>query len=325
MKINKTGIVIIGRNEGERLILCIKSVLKVGVPCVYVDSQSQDNSVNNAKEKKVNTIVLDKSTPINASRARNTGFRVLIESNPDLEYIHFIDADCELHPDWLGHAVAALDSRLNMGVVCGRLHEKYKDKNIYTRLCDMDWYIKPGEIEACGGIATIRRSVFEQMKGFNEQLIAGADPELYFRIRKANYKIVCLAVDMGTHDSNMQYFSQYWNRSIKTGYGYAHNKYSWGGWDKQYKSSIFWGGLVPVFFVIFSVFVDWFGLLGFFFYPVQVIRIYLKYDRKELSTKNKIIYSFLCVFGKFPEFRGVIKYHLTSILKNTHKIIEYKK
>lgn len=321
----KIGIVIIGRNEGQRLTLCLESILKAQVPCVYVDSQSVDNSVNEAKQRNVTTIVLDKLAPINASRARNTGFNTIILENPDLAYIHFMDGDCELYPNWLEHAVKALDQSPEIGVVCGRLHEKYKNKNIYTRLCDMDWYVKPGEVAACGGIATIRRSVFDNMHGFDEKLIAGADPELYFRIRNAGNKIVCLPVDMGTHDSNMQYFSQYWKRSVKTGYGYAHNKFSWGGWDKQYKSALLWGGLFPFLIFFISILIDFSLLLSFFIYPLQMIRIFIKYDRKELSTKNKFIYSLLCVIGKFSEFQGIVRYHLSAILKNTHHIIEYKK
>lgn len=324
MNNKRIGIVIIGRNEGERLILCLESVLKVRVPCVYVDSQSQDNSVAEAEQRHIKTVILDKSAPVNASRARNTGFETLVNESPSLEYIHFIDADCELHPDWLEHAISALDNSSDIGVVCGRLHEKFKDKNIYTRLCDMDWYIEPGEIKACGGIASIRRKVFEETHGYNELLIAGADPELYSRIRLAGYKIICLPVDMGTHDSNMDSFSQYWKRSVKTGYGFAHNKYSWGGWDKQYKSAILWAGFFPVIIILLSIFVSW-GCLGGGIYPLQVARIYFKPDRKELSSKNRIIYSFLCVLGKFSEFQGIIRYHLTGFFKKTHQIIEYKK
>ena len=38
------GIVVIGRNEGERLVRCLRSI-GGGVPVVYVDSGSTDGSV----------------------------------------------------------------------------------------------------------------------------------------------------------------------------------------------------------------------------------------------------------------------------------------
>ena len=50
------GVVTIGRNEGERLVWCLKSLhvpLPEGVPIVYVDSGSTDGSVAAAKSLSV--------------------------------------------------------------------------------------------------------------------------------------------------------------------------------------------------------------------------------------------------------------------------------
>jgi len=325
VKNEKIGVVVIGRNEGSRLILCLDSILKVNVPCVYIDSQSTDSSIHEAEKRNIKNLVLDKSAPVNASRARNTGFKLLIENYSTIEYVHFIDADCELHSDWLKHAVAALDEVDNRAVVCGRLHEKDKDKNIYTRLCDIDWYVPPGDINACGGISTIKRQVFEEMQGFDESLIAGADPELYFRISQAGYDLYCLSVDMGTHDSNMQHFSQYWNRSVKTGYGYAHNKYQWGGWDRQYKSAMVWGGAIPSVILLGVLSGYFYTVLALIVYPLQIIRIFLQPFKMNLKNKDKLIYASFCVLGKFSEFRGIIRYYWVSFLKKEQSIIEYKK
>jgi mannose-1-phosphate guanylyltransferase/mannose-6-phosphate isomerase len=44
-KSNKTGIVVIGRNEGERLIACLRSLELEKYPVVYVDSGSSDDSL----------------------------------------------------------------------------------------------------------------------------------------------------------------------------------------------------------------------------------------------------------------------------------------
>ena len=45
----RTGLVAIGRNEGERLKRCLRSV-PAGVPVVYVDSGSTDGSVDFAQQ-----------------------------------------------------------------------------------------------------------------------------------------------------------------------------------------------------------------------------------------------------------------------------------
>lgn len=314
--VNNIGIVIIGRNEGKLLTKCIDSVLKTHKPCVYVDSQSTDESVGIAVLRKVKVHVIDSSMALSAARARNEGFKVLTHHHPGLKYVHFIDGDCEIDIEWPDKAVKYLSDNADVAVVCGRLHEKYKNKNIYTRLCDMDWYIEPGNIVSCGGIATIRRDVFETLKGFNATLISGEEAELSNRIRKAGYTLYCLTADMGTHDSDMESFYQFWQRSIKTGYAYCYNKDIWGGKKKQYNSSIYWGGIVPVILLILFIFFGWYGVLGGLVYPAQMIRIFYKYDRRDVSTKNKLIYASFCVIGKFSEFIGIIKYHLGYILKS---------
>ena len=46
---SELGIVTIGRNEGERLRGCLKSLAGRGLPVVYVDSNSTDGSVELAR------------------------------------------------------------------------------------------------------------------------------------------------------------------------------------------------------------------------------------------------------------------------------------
>ena len=45
VRMKRSGIVIIGRNEGSRLKRCLQSALHAQVPAVYVDSASMDESV----------------------------------------------------------------------------------------------------------------------------------------------------------------------------------------------------------------------------------------------------------------------------------------
>jgi len=320
----KIGVVIIGRNEGERLILCLESVLKLQVPCVYVDSQSSDNSVNEAKKRQVSTILLDKSAPINASRARNAGFDALVFENAELEYVHFIDADCELNEMWLMDALSVLEKTPEVGIVSGRLREKYRTETVYMRLCDIDWYVKPGEVDRCGGIFTTRRTVFEELSGFDTSLIAGADPEFCFRLHNKGWKILSLEGDMGTHDSAMRHFSQWWGRCVKVGFGYA-NGAKWGGWKKQYRSSLAWGAALPLMIIMGVFFVSSYFTILLGLYPLQMLKIYMsKVDIGSSSRYDKCVYAQFCVLAKFPEARGVIKYLVSALSGKQQKIIEYK-
>ncbi|HLL88750.1 MAG TPA: hypothetical protein VK324_05565, partial [Tepidisphaeraceae bacterium] len=65
------GIIAIGRNEGERLRLCLRSVVGRGMPVVYVDSKSTDGSPDLARSLGAEVVELDMSIPFSAARARN--------------------------------------------------------------------------------------------------------------------------------------------------------------------------------------------------------------------------------------------------------------
>ena len=71
------GVVVIGRNEGERLRRCLQSVSGSAGKVVYVDSGSTDGSVTMARGMNVAIVELDLHIPFTAARARNEGARLL--------------------------------------------------------------------------------------------------------------------------------------------------------------------------------------------------------------------------------------------------------
>ena len=91
MSEKKLAAVVIGRNEGARLIQCLESLLKSISVIVYVDSGSTDNSLTSAQSLGVETISLDMDIPFTAARARNTGAAYLLKKHPHLEYLQFVD------------------------------------------------------------------------------------------------------------------------------------------------------------------------------------------------------------------------------------------
>ena len=70
------GVVVIGRNEGERLRKCLESVLRVADRAVYVDSGSTDDSVAMALGMGLEIIELDLGTPFTAARADRKSTRL---------------------------------------------------------------------------------------------------------------------------------------------------------------------------------------------------------------------------------------------------------
>src|SRR5262249_6734186 len=118
------GIVVIGRNEGERLRRCLESIVGRCAAIVYVDSGSEDGSVALAQALGVDVVELDPSVPFSAARARNTGFTRLHDVTPGRWAVQFIDGDCALDPAWLDQGLQSLAARPEVAVVCGRLRER---------------------------------------------------------------------------------------------------------------------------------------------------------------------------------------------------------
>ena len=77
---NQLGFVVIGRNEGDRLVRCLQSLraeCSETVPIVYVDSGSTDGSIEFAKSIGADVVSLDLSKPFTMARGRNSGLRYL--------------------------------------------------------------------------------------------------------------------------------------------------------------------------------------------------------------------------------------------------------
>jgi len=95
--------VVIGRNEGARLLACLQSLAGQVRRLVYVDSGSGDGSVAAARALGAEVVVLDMTLPFTAARARNAGLAVLADDPP--AFVQMVDGDCAVQAGWL--AVAA--------------------------------------------------------------------------------------------------------------------------------------------------------------------------------------------------------------------------
>lgn len=325
-------VVTIGRNEGDRLINCLQSLkreLPKNAPIIYVDSGSTDDSVKKAQELGIIVINLDLSIPFTAARARNTGVQYIIEHYPDTKYIQFLDGDCELYPQWLENAIARLDEKEDLAIVCGRRREKFPEKSFYNRLIDMEWNTPIGEVKACGGDALIRLKALKQVNGYNPSLICGEEPEMCIRLREKGWKIERLDIDMTLHDAAMFKFSQWWKRSIRGGWAVAEGYFMYGKtpekyMKKEYFSGYLWGLIVP-FFALSLIFItkglSLFLLLGYLLLIFKIYRYRLNYGDKKQDAK---LYAFWCVLSKFPQFIGQFQYFLKKLAKQQATIIEYK-
>ncbi len=320
----KIGIVIIGRNEGERLIKCLDSTITENTHVVYVDSNSTDNSVKNAKNLGASVIDLDMSKPFSAARARNVGWKYLIEQYPDTEYIQFIDGDCELQNNWLEQAQSFLIKHPQYAIVCGRRKERFPNATLYNKFCDDEWNTPIGDALACGGDALIRTKCLIEVDGYKDYFVAGEEPEMCYRLRQNNWKIYRLDKEMTLHDANITRFSQWWKRAKRSGFAFALSAKEHGKGAEKYGvrralRPIIWSGVLVLSIILSTIYPT--ALFALLIFPLQIIKMFLK-------QKNKTLYGFKsCVFltlSKLPEALGVMELIVKSLRKQSYTIIEYK-
>lgn len=316
--------IVIGRNEGERLVHCL-SALGAGVhPVIYVDSGSIDGSVEAAQRAGAEVIDLDISVPFTAARARNAGLAALGDDAPDM--IQFIDGDCELLPGWIAAASSFLEKTPRAAIVCGRLRERFPDVSIYNRLCDLEWDTPIGRTRACGGIFLGRMSAIASVGGFNPTLIAGEEPELCVRLRAAGWEIWRLDAEMALHDAAMTRFDQWWTRARRAGHAAAEGMAMHGspperhGVD-QVRRALLWGFFLPAAVIAAAAFITPWALLGLLIYPMQVARLAM---RDDWSSSFAWFHAVFLTLGKFPEALGVIGYWRTRMMRRPSTLIEYK-
>jgi GT2 family glycosyltransferase len=327
--IRDVAIVAIGRNEGERLKRCIRS-LPAGVDMVvYVDSGSNDGSVQFARDNGCDVVELDMSIPFTAARARNAGFTRLQQQRPKIQLVQFIDGDCELDENWIHASLKVLEEDRRVAVVCGRRREMAPRETPYNQLCDMEWNTPIGETVACGGDALMRVTSVEEVGGYDETLIAGEEPEMCLRLRRLGHRIWRTDSEMTRHDAQMTKFSQWWRRNVRTGYAYAEGYHRYGNQPEKLNrrtviSNVAWGLGIPIITIALLVPTLGWSVAILLLYGLLYFRILSVCLAVGHAWRDAGLYARFVTLGKFPQAQGFLQFHIRRISKSERKIIEYK-
>ncbi|BCD98055.1 glycosyltransferase family 2 protein [Marinagarivorans cellulosilyticus] len=321
----KVGVVVIGRNEGERLKVCLRSIPS-GTPVVYVDSGSQDGSLEFAKGVGVTVISLDLTFKFTAARARNEGWRTLLAEYPSIEYIQFVDGDCELCQGWLTEAESFLGGNQRYAIACGRRRERYPEASPYNWICDVEWNTPVGDARSCGGDALIRVEAILLVGGYRDSLVAGEEPDMCLRLSDAGYSIRRMDLEMTLHDANIHRFGQWWMRAVRCGFAYANGAFLHGRgrhrhWVREMRRAAFWGGVLPLIVISLSCVFGWLGLLLLMLYVASFVKGGLNAPQ---SVDKPWLWSMFMLTSKFPEFIGVVSFYWGRLARVQSKIIEYK-
>ena len=326
-----SGVVVIGRNEGERLVGCLRSIEGRALAVVYVDSGSVDGSAERARDVGAMVVELDPRLPFTPGRGRNAGFQELVEAHPEVEFVQFVDGDCEVQPGWLGSAAAYLEAHSDVGIVCGRRRERYPGASPYNLLADLEWDTPAGETTRCGGDAMVRARAFRQVGGYTANMIAGEEPELCLRVRRAGYRIVRLDLEMTLHDAAMTRFTQWWQRSARSGHAYAELVSLHGRGPERYgvrqlASIIVWGAGVSALSFGAAFLTSGMSLLLLLAYGALWLRVYYSARRDGRARGHASLYASACTLGKFSELQGILKFAWNRwIRQRVTPLIEYKR
>jgi serine acetyltransferase/GT2 family glycosyltransferase len=330
----QVGVIVIGRNEGERLSRCLDSldaVLSGDVkPIVYVDSGSSDGSCEHVKARQVDLVELALDQPFTAARARNAGFAYLREHYSDLVYVQMIDGDCQLDPNWLVAAVKALDAAPDVAAICGWRREQFPEQSVYNQICDIEWRAgSVGEISSCGGDLLVRVEAFAAVGGFNPNVIAGEEPELCMRWRQAGWKIVRLDLPMTRHDAQMTRFSQWWQRARRAGHAYAqvsalHGQLPEYGFIHEIRRVWLWGLIFPVLGLVLLWPTHGWSALLYGRYPLAAVRAAIPVKQQSWSWQASLSWGISCAMAPFAQVLGACQYQFNRWRGRELQIIEYK-
>jgi GT2 family glycosyltransferase len=336
--VNDLGVVAIGRNEGERLRRCLRSLDGRGVAFVYVDSGSDDGSVELARSMGSEVVELDMGRPFSASRARNAGYERLKAIAPGVRSVMFLDGDCEVADGWLDRARLELETRPDAAVVCGRRREMFPEQSVYNRLADLEWDTPIGQAIACGGDSVIRAEAFEAVGGFDPTAPAGEEPELCQRLRRAGWTVWRVDAEMTRHDLAMTRFRQWWRRHYRSGYNGLDILTRFPGKDRLFADELrrarVWGIGWPMVVILGGV-AGWLvggpaaaavagGLLALTL-PLQMARLAYKIRKRVDGPKTAIAYGVLTTIAKWANLAGQAGYLRDRRRGRMARLIEYKR
>lgn len=322
-------VVVIGRNEGIRLVRCLESITAVGAPFVYVDSGSVDESVKNAaKFHPVATVEL--APPYSASAARNAGFAAARKHSPLAPFVQFLDGDCLLEERWLATAVAFLTARPRCAAVVGRRSEQHPTASIFNDACNVEWGLLGRNRPWCSGDMLLRGDVFAEIGGYKPVLLCGEEADLLGRMELLGYTAESVDVPMSRHDADIRTWGQWARRAQRAGLAVslAVLHYPPNLRTSSIRGAVrpaIWAGLLPA-----AIALAWFldrpdvavFLLPCCLWPVgrgtQAAR------ESGQSWASSLRYGIFCLLDKGPMFWGEITFVLGRLRNRAGGIIEYK-
>jgi len=288
--------IVIGRNEGWRLVKCLESIsfaIKknkiTNYEIIYVDSNSTDGSIERAlsfKEVRVFSI----TGVFNAAIARNIGVK---ESSGNI--LFFIDGDMEIQADFLPVVYNPLNGDLKYDFVSGQwINYYYNAQGILFKKENYNINDVRDIISArTGGLFLIRKKIWEENGGMKTKMRRSQDLDFALRLSKRGIFLMRKKELLAIHHT-VSYIDKkrIWNL-LFTG---AHlfrivllrenffNKYEW---------SLFLRGNYTFFILLFSFILSYcnhnIGYLSMYGISI-ILRTYVRGDKTIRSFLTNLLY-----------------------------------
>jgi len=222
--LTKVSIVIPTKNNEDTIERCLSSIQKLefngDLEVIIVDGHSTDETVGIARKYGCKVVFENKGT---ISYARNLGVKLARG-----EFIAFTDADCIVDKNWLEELIKHFNNPMVASV--GGPNLTPEDDTDFAK-CVGDFFLLLSKLGTRYGFqgkevieiyhnptcnSMYRKSILEEVGGFNQELVTCDDEDLDYRIRKLGYKILYTPYAKVFH-----YRRPTWKKFIKMAYNYG--------------------------------------------------------------------------------------------------------
>lgn len=175
-------------NSSDTIKDCIESIKKQDYKGRYeiiiVDNGSIDDTITKVRSMGIENIIISPNTTVYGSRN-------LAIKNSKGNIIALLDSDCVASTQWLTSGVNGLK---HSDIIAGKIIPKESGK---TMLYYYDKYVlwdeperNKGDINIAAGNAFIKRTVFEELNGFREDIATAGDSVFSTIAKEKGYKII---------------------------------------------------------------------------------------------------------------------------------------
>ncbi len=223
----KVSIIVASYNNQDTIGECLKSILALDYPeghfeVIVMDGASKDETIKIAQQYPVKVV----SIRLNCPAAYNYAFKIAA-----YPILGFIDSDAKVEVDWLKKLVSHLNEAQVAGV-SGSIETWNKD-NPWARSIGYELKTRYQRIgKYTGRIATmnllLKKSVIEEVGGWDEKLPSQYDTDFGFRMSGRGYKIayepaaVCYHYNRPTLKAYYRQQLQYGKNTLKLYFKHGH-------------------------------------------------------------------------------------------------------